>query len=104
MARRQAQVVLSEQESFVLKAIDACKAVNIELGHPERYGMHVVFSGFNAEFERRYGMESRSTTDAMVAKGLIGLRPARGGVTLFRPQDAPAPKASDKVKSAIAAL
>ena len=72
---------LSKQE-FVLKAIDRL--------HTEKSkGIHVVWSGLNAAFQRYFGEPSRATTDEMAAKGLIDIQPIVGGVMIYKKGDAP---------------
>lgn len=72
------------KEEFVLKAIKS-------LRDPARSkGIHSVYSGFNQAFRTQFNEDPRPTTDAMVEAGTLGIRPARGGVMLYLPGEAPA--------------
>lgn len=88
------------ETEFVLAAINAVKAVNAKQGKPEYKGMHVVYSGFNEEFKRRFGKDSREVVDAMAAEGIVHKRPAKSGVTLLLPEDVVLTK-SEQVKAAL---
>lgn len=88
---------------FTLKAIDVCKKANVEDGHPERLGMNVVATGYNAEFEKRFGEPSRQTLDAMQAEGVINGHPVRGGYMVYLNADKPA-TVNTKVKNALASI
>lgn len=88
---------------FTIAAILAMKEVNEENGHPE-YGTHVVYSGFNAEFKRRFNEDSKEVTDALASEGVIVMREGRGGPSMWLPSDAPAMKPADKAKAALRKL
>ena len=96
------------EAAFTLAAINAVRAFNVEkgvtnkAGKPVGPGMHVRNSGYNAEFRKRFGKESRGTTDAMETAGLIAIRPATGGVVLYLPEDATPEKPNPK--AALAAI
>lgn len=74
---------------FVLKCISAMKAINIEDGHPERKGTHVVYDGLNDLFKQKFGVASMEITNKMAADGMIYIKPERGGVRLYLAEDKP---------------
>jgi hypothetical protein len=71
------------QEEFVIRAI---KRLRLE---PYR-GIHTVFSGFNQAFREEYGVNPVDVTNRMAQEGKVVLRPVKGGVILYLPEDAPA--------------
>jgi hypothetical protein len=53
-------------------------------------GVHSVFSGFNEAFKLYFAGENPiEATNRMAEQGRIVLRPTKGGVVLYLPQDAP---------------
>ena len=71
------------KEQFVVEAI-------LKLRDPSRsQGIHSVYSGFNQAFKQYFGEDARPTTEKMAAEGKIVVRPVRGGVMLYLPEDAP---------------
>ena len=72
------------QAEFVKKAI-------VSLRKEPYKGIHSVFSGFNEAF-RTYFMNEDPVkwTNQLATDGVIELRPARGGVMLYLPGEAPA--------------
>ena len=79
-------------EAFVLWAIQ-------RLRKPPFKGIHATVSGFNAAFRERFGQDPAATTSAMAARGLIEIRPVRGGVVLYLAGDAPPPRARGPARS-----
>ena len=78
-------------EQFVLRAIDA-------LRDPERSrGIHSVFSGFNQAFREYFpGLDPVEVTTELADAGRIQVKPAKRGVMLYKPGEAPGgPSASD---------
>ena len=73
---------LSEYE-FVVKAIK-------KLRRPPYKGIHAVYSGFNQAFRAYFNKDPVEVTTKLANEGKIALRPVRGGVTLYLPEDAPA--------------
>jgi len=73
---------LSEYE-FVVKAIK-------KLRKPPYKGIHTVYSGFNQAFKEYFNKNPVEVTTKLVNEGKIAMRPVRGGVTLYLPEDAPA--------------
>ncbi len=54
-------------------------------------GIHTVYSGFNQAFKEYFGTNPVEMTQRLAKEGKIVVRPVRGGVMLYLPQDAPAP-------------
>jgi hypothetical protein len=75
-------------EEFVKKAI-----VNLR---KEGYkGIHSVYSGFNEAFKKYFGGENPvEVTNRLAHDGKIVVRPVKGGVMLYLPEEAPAAKSS----------
>lgn len=73
---------LSEFE-FVVKAIK-------KLRKPPYKGIHSVYSGFNQAFRDYFNKNPVDVTTKLADEGKIIIRPIRGGVTLYLPEDAPA--------------
>jgi hypothetical protein len=71
---------LSEEE-FVRRAI-------LRLRKPPYRGIHSVFSGFNEAFRAYFGRDPVEATNRLAREGKLIIRPARGGVMLFLPEDA----------------
>lgn len=62
-------------------------------------GIHTRFSGFNDAFRELFGDDPIEATQKAAEEGYIVLRPARGGVTLYLPEDAPESKAQSNLKA-----
>ena len=75
-------------EEFVRKAI-----VNLR---KEGYkGIHSVYSGFNEAFKKYFqGENPVEVTNRLAQEGKIVIRPVKGGVMFYLPEDAPASKSS----------
>ena len=71
---------ISEYE-FVIKAIK-------KLRKPPYKGIHSVYSGFNQAFKGYFGTNPVETTQRLAQEGKIGIRPVKGGVMLYLPEDA----------------
>ena len=70
-------------EDFVKKAI-------VSLRKPGYKGIHTVFSGFNEAFKRYFeGENPVEVTQKLAEEGKIVLRPVKGGVMIYLPEDAP---------------
>jgi len=68
-------------EEFVVRAIKKLRG---------RYrGIHSVFSGFNEAFRQYFGEDPRAATQELAARGIIAIRPVKGGVMLYLKGDAP---------------
>ena len=70
-------------EEFVKKAI-----VNLRKGGYK--GIHTVYSGFNEAFKKYFeGENPVEVTNKLAQEGKIVIRPVKGGVMLYLPEDAP---------------
>ena len=81
-------------EEFIKKAIVTLRKGNYK-------GIHTVYSGFNQAFKDYYpGENPIDATTAQEKEGKIVIRPVRGGVMLYLPEEAPAqtPDAKDALK------
>lgn len=72
------------KEEFVVQAIKKLRDLS------KSKGLHTRFSGFNEAFKLQFGEESRATTEKMATEGTVVIVPAKGGVRLYLPGDAPA--------------
>lgn len=52
-------------------------------------GIHSVYSGFNQAFKQYFGTNPVETTQKLVQEGKISIRPVKGGVVLYLPEDTP---------------
>ena len=71
------------QAEFVKKAI-------VSLRKNPYKGIHSVYSGFNEAFRSYFNEDPVKWTNQLAAEGVIEIRPARGGVMLYIPGEAPA--------------
>jgi hypothetical protein len=73
-------------EEFIKKAI-------VSLRKEGYKGIHSVYSGFNNAFKKYFDNENPvEATNKLTQEGKIVLRPVKGGVMLYLPEDAPATK------------
>ncbi len=73
-------------EEFVKKAI-------VDLRKEGYKGIHTVYSGFNNAFKKYYdGANPVEATTKLAEDGKIIIRPVKGGVMLYLPDDAPEAK------------
>ena len=79
---------------FVVKAIK-------RLRKPPYKGIHSVYSGFNQGFKDYFGTNPVETTQQLAEEGKVTIRPVRGGVMLYLPEDAPVPRDSKSVLETI---
>jgi hypothetical protein len=79
---------------FVVKAIK-------KLRKPPYKGIHSVYSGFNQAFKEYFGTNPVETTRRLSEEGKIGIRPVKGGVMLYLPEDAPSATESKRVLETI---
>lgn len=71
-------------EEFVKKAI-------VSLRKEGYKGIHTVYSGFNDAFKKYFeGENPVEVTNKLAAEGKIIIRPVKGGVMLYLPEEAPA--------------
>lgn len=52
-------------------------------------GIHSVYSGFNQAFRQYFGTNPIETTQRLAKEGKLSIRPVKGGVILYLPEDAP---------------
>lgn len=70
-------------EDFVKKAI-------VSLRKEGYKGLHTVYSGFNNAFKKYFeGENPVEVTNKLAREGKIVIRPVKGGVMLYLPEDAP---------------
>ncbi len=70
-------------EEFVLLAITKLRSGQFK-------GIHSVYSGFNEAFKAYFaGADPVQTTSQLAREGKIVLRPVKGGVIIYLPEDAP---------------
>ena len=70
-------------EEFVKQAI-------LQLRTGEYGGIHSVYSGFNEAFKKYFDGENPvEITNQLAKEGKLAIRPAKGGVVLYLPDDAP---------------
>jgi hypothetical protein len=79
-------MVMSEKlshEEFIKKAI-------VSLRKEGYKGIHSVYSGFNNAFKKYFeGENPVEVTNKLAGEGKIVIRPVKGGVMLYLPEDAP---------------
>lgn len=79
-------------EEFVLRAIET-------LRQPPYKGVHSVYSGFNEAFRKYFpNLDPVETTNELAEQGKIAVRPARGGVILYKPGEGPSAQAEDALR------
>lgn len=64
-------------------------------------GIHSVYSGFNNAFREYFDTNPIEATTRLAQEGKIVTRPVRGGVMIYLPEDAPAPRSSRNALSKI---
>jgi hypothetical protein len=73
-------------EEFIKKAI-------VSLRKEGYKGIHTVYSGFNEAFKKYFENEDPiKVTNQLASEGKLVIRPVKGGVMLYLPEDAPAAK------------
>jgi hypothetical protein len=73
-------------EEFIKKAV-------VSLRKEGYKGIHTVYSGFNIAFKKYFeGENPVEVTNKLAKEGKIIVRPVRGGVMLYLPEDAPEAK------------
>jgi len=70
------------EEEFVRRAIKKLRG--------KYKGIHTVYSGFNDAFKKYFGTNPIETTQRLAQEGKIVIRPVKGGVLIYLPEDAPA--------------
>ena len=72
------------KEEFIKKAI-------VSLRKEGYKGIHTVYSGFNEAFKKYFGGDDPvEATNKLASEGKITIRPVRGGVMLYLPEEGPA--------------
>lgn len=75
-------------EEFVKRAI-------VSLRKEGYKGIHTVYSGFNEAFKKYFeGEDPVAVTNKLASEGKIIIRPVKGGVMLYLPEDAPVTRSS----------
>jgi len=75
-------------EEFIRKAIVSLRKENFK-------GIHTIFSGFNNAFKKYFeGENPVEVTNKLAEEKKIVIRPVKGGVMLYMPEDAPASRDS----------
>lgn len=70
-------------EEFVKKAVVSLRKEGFK-------GIHSVYSGFNEAFKKYFNDENPvEATNKLAGEGKIVIRPVKGGVMLYLPEDAP---------------
>ncbi len=70
-------------EEFIKRAI-------IKLRNDKSKGIHSVYSGFNSAFKEYYpGVDVIEVTKKLEEQGKIVIRPCKGGVMIYLPDEAP---------------
>jgi len=71
------------KEEFIKKAI-------VTLRKEGYKGIHTVYSGFNEAFKKYFdGDDPIQATNKLAGEGKIVIRPVKGGVMLYLPEDTP---------------
>lgn len=78
-------------EQFILRAIETLRDTS------KSRGIHSVFSGFNQAFREYFpGLDPVEVTTELADAGKLVIRPAKRGVMLYKPGEAPGgPSASE---------
>jgi len=79
---------MAEQEEKLSQA-DFVKRAIQKLRKDPYKGIHSVYSGFNEAFRGYFSEDPIKWTNQLTSEGQIETRPARGGVMLYLPGDAP---------------
>lgn len=68
------------EEKFVERAITKLRG--------KYKGIHTIYSGFNDAFRKYFGTNPVETTKRLAQDGKIIIRPVKGGVMIYLPEDA----------------
>ena len=77
------------QAEFVKKAI-------VKLRKEPYKGIHTIYSGFNDAFRTYFDDDPIKWTSQLAKDGVTLIRPVKGGVMIYLPEDAPAGRTSGK--------
>ncbi len=73
-----------------LNHVDFVKKAIVSLRNEGYKGIHSVYSGFNNAFKKYFDGENPiDVTTKLAHEGKIVIRPVKGGVMLYLPEDAP---------------
>jgi hypothetical protein len=74
------------KEEFIKKAIVSLRKDGFK-------GIHTVYSGFNEAFKKYFdGEDPIQATNKLAGENKLVIRPVKGGVMLYLPEEAPAVK------------
>jgi hypothetical protein len=76
-------------EEFIRLAVVRLRNANFK-------GIHSVYSGFNEAFKKYEGSDPVKVTTEFAGAGRLVIRPARNGVMLYLPEDAPQGDRADR--------
>jgi hypothetical protein len=77
-------------EEFIKKAIVSLRKEGFK-------GIHSVYSGFNEAFKKYFDGENPvEVTNKLANEGKIVIRPVKGGVMLYLPEEAPGASSADE--------
>jgi hypothetical protein len=77
-------------EEFIKKAVVSLRKEGFK-------GIHSVYSGFNEAFKKYFSGENPvEATNKLSAEGKIVIRPVKGGVMLYLPEEAPGPSNAEQ--------
>jgi len=77
------------QKEEKLSPVEFVKKAIVTLRKPPYKGIHSVYSGFNQAFRAYFNEDPVEWTNKLAAEGMIEIRPAKGGVMLYLPGEAP---------------
>lgn len=73
-----------------LAPVEFVKKAIVSLRKDPYKGIHSVYSGFNEAFRAYFNEDPIKCTNKLAEEGAIEIRPARGGIMLYLPGEAPA--------------
>jgi len=77
-------------EGQKLTPADFVKKAIVSLRKEPYKGIHSVYSGFNEAFRAYFNEDPVKWTNQLSSEGALEIRPARGGIMLYLPGEAPA--------------
>lgn len=69
------------EEEFIRRAIKKLRG--------NYKGIHTVYTGFNQAFKDYFGTNPVEATQKLAKEGKVNIRPVKGGVILYLPEDVP---------------
>ena len=88
---------MEETESKRLTELEFVARAIRKLRKPPYKGIHSVYSGFNKAFREYFDKNPVEETSRLAQEGTIVTRPVKGGVMLYLPEEAPAPRDSENI-------